>query len=262
MTTLRARRPLARRRRGRWAGSARDRSEWPLGAAVVVESVVKTYGQIRALQGVSLHVEPGEWVTVTGPSGSGKSTLLNLIGSLDQPDSGMVLVGGGRVPAPRQAVEFRRHVVGFMFQDNLLLPYLSARSNVETALLATGLSRRERDRRCAELLDEVALAERADHLPSELSGGERQRAALARALANRPRLLVADEPTGALDTASSERALDLLGTMRERHGMTLIVVSHAPLVAERADRVVELVDGQVAREQVRSARGRRQSAFE
>ena len=228
----------------------------------MVESAVKTYGRVRALRSVSLTADPGEWVTVTGPSGSGKSTLLNLIGSLDKPDSGAVHVGGKPVPEPRQAVEFRRHVVGFMFQDNLLLPYLTARSNVETALLATGLSRRERRRRSAELLDEVALRERADHLPSELSGGERQRAALARALANRPRLLLADEPTGALDSASSERALDLLGTMRERHGMTLIVVSHAPAVAERADRVVELVDGQVAREQVRSARGRRPSAFE
>jgi putative ABC transport system ATP-binding protein len=153
-------------------------------------------------------------------------------------------------------------MVGFMFQDNLLLPYLSAQSNVETALIASGLGRRERRERSTELLAEVALDRRAQALPSELSGGERQRVALARALANRPRLLLADEPTGALDSATSERALDLLGAMRDRHGMTLIVVSHAPVVAERADRVVQLVDGRVATDELRPARARRQNASE
>jgi putative ABC transport system ATP-binding protein len=153
-------------------------------------------------------------------------------------------------------------MVGFMFQDNLLLPYLSARSNVETALLPTGLGRRERRERSAELLAEVALESRAEHLPSQLSGGERQRVALARALANRPRLLLADEPTGALDSESSERALDLLGAMRARHGMTLIVVSHAPEVADRADRVVRLVDGQVADDLLRAPPERPRPASE
>jgi putative ABC transport system ATP-binding protein len=253
MTALRAAGPLKRRRRGR--GRERDggRSEWPLGAEVSVDDVAKTYGQIRALSGVSLRVQPGEWVTVTGPSGSGKSTLLSLIGSLDVPDAGTIHVGSEPVPEPRDAIEFRRHVVGFMFQDNLLLPYLTAQSNVETALLATGLGRRERHQRSAELLAEVALEPRAQHLPSELSGGERQRVALARALANRPRLLLADEPTGALDSASSRRALDLLGAMRRRHGMTLIVVSHDPTVAERADRVIHLVDGQIESERLNRA---------
>jgi putative ABC transport system ATP-binding protein len=263
MTALRASRPLARRRRaGRRRRSHANGSQSPLGAEVSVDRVVKTYGQIQALHGVSLRIGAGEWVTVTGPSGSGKSTLLNLIGSLDRPDAGTIEVGGKAVPEPRDAVEFRRHTVGFMFQDNLLLPYLSAQSNVETALIATGLSRRERRERSTELLAEVALQTRAQHLPSELSGGERQRVALARALANRPRLLLADEPTGALDSASSERALDLLGAMRERHGMTLIVVSHDPVVAERADRVVQLVDGRVAGDELRPARARRRSASE
>ena len=259
MTALRGVRPLVRRRqRGRSGGAA----DWPLGAEVAVDGVVKSYGQIEALRGISLIVQAGEWVTITGPSGSGKSTLLNLIGALDRPDAGTIRVAGRLVPEPRQAVEFRRHAVGFMFQDNLLLPYLSAQSNVETALIATGLGRRERAARSTELLAEVALGERARHLPSELSGGERQRVALARALANRPRLLLADEPTGALDSASGERALDLLGAMRERHGMTLILVSHDPVVAERADRVVRLVDGRVEAADLRSARGRRPSASE
>jgi len=217
------------------------------GANVEVRNVVKRYGRIEALRGVSLAVAASELVAITGPSGSGKSTLLNLIGSLDRPDAGTITVCGEPVPEPRHAVHFRRHMVGFVFQDNLLLPYLSAQANVEAALLATaGLHPRERHERSAELLAEVGLADRANHLPSELSGGQRQAVALARALANGPRLLLADEPTGALDSESAKRALDLLARLRELHGMTVIVVSHDPAVADRADRVVHIVDGQVA----------------
>jgi len=215
------------------------------GVEVQVRDVYKSYGPIQALRGVSLTVAASELVTVTGPSGSGKSTLLSLIGSLDEPDAGTIMVGGVRVPQPREAVRFRRHVVGFVFQENLLLPYLSARDNVEAALMATGLGRRERRGRSAELLDEVGISERSRHLPSELSGGQRQAVALARALANNPRLLLADEPTGALDSVSSRRVMDLLGELRSRHGMTVIVVSHDEAVAERADRVVHVVDGRV-----------------
>jgi ABC-type lipoprotein export system ATPase subunit len=215
------------------------------GAEVQVHEVVKSFGPIQALRGVSLSAAPGEFVTITGPSGSGKSTLLNVIGSLTRADSGTILVDGRSVPPPQEAVEFRRHTVGFVFQDNPLLPYLSAQGNIESALLAAGVGRRERHDRALELLAEVGLAGRAEHVPAELSGGQRQAVALARALANTPRLLLADEPTGALDSASSERALDLLAAMRERYGMTVVVVSHATEVAERADRVIGLVDGQV-----------------
>jgi ABC-type lipoprotein export system ATPase subunit len=215
------------------------------GVEVQVHDVVKSFGPIKALRGVSLGAAPGEWLTITGPSGSGKSTLLNVIGSLTRADSGTILVDGRPVPEPQKAVEFRRHTVGFVFQDNPLLSYLSAQGNIESALLAVGVGRRERHERSLELLEEVGLADRAEHLPSELSGGQRQAVALARALANHPRLLLADEPTGALDSASSERALDLLATLRDRHGMTVLVVSHAPMVAERADRVVSLIDGHV-----------------
>ncbi len=215
------------------------------GAEVSVEEVTKSYGAIHALRGVSLRVVPSEFVTITGPSGSGKSTLLNLIGSLDRPDSGRIIVAGEAVPEPRHAVHFRREVVGFVFQDNLLLPYLSAQSNIEAALLATGVARSERHERSLELLSEVGLADRATHLPSELSGGQRQAAALARAVANHPRLLLADEPTGSLDSASADRALDLLEALRSRHGMTVLVVSHDDAVAERADRVVRIVDGRI-----------------
>ena len=215
------------------------------GADVQISDVVKSFGPIRALRGVSLSVAASEYVTINGPSGSGKSTLLNLIGSLEPPDSGTVTVAGAPVPEPRNAVAFRRQMVGFVFQDNLLLPYLTAQANVEAALIPTLASRRERRERSAELLAEVGLSDRSGHLPSELSGGQRQAVAVARALANNPRLLLADEPTGSLDSHSAGRILDLLAGLRERYGMTVIVVSHDPVVADRAGRVVHLVDGQV-----------------
>jgi ABC-type lipoprotein export system ATPase subunit len=215
------------------------------GAEVLAQEVVKTYGTVTALRGVSFRVAAGEFVVIAGPSGSGKSTLLNLIGTLDQPDSGSIAVGGQPVPSPRQAVEFRRRLVGFVFQDNLLLPYLTAQSNVETALMATGVGREARQARAHELLGEVGLAGRIRHLPSELSAGERQRVAIARALANEPRLLLGDEPTGALDSGSSERVLALLSAMRERHGMTMIIATHDDAVTRRADRVLRLADGRI-----------------
>ncbi len=215
------------------------------GAEVQLRDVAKSYGPVKALRGVSLDAAPSEWLTITGPAGSGKSTLLNVIGSLTRADSGTILVDGRPVPPPQEAVEFRRHTVGFVFQDNPLLSYLSAQGNVESALLPLGVGRRERHERSLELLKEVGLADRAEHLPAELSGGQRQAVALARALANNPRLLLADEPTGALDAASSERALDLLAKLRDRYGMTVLVVSHSPMVADRADRVVGLIEGQI-----------------
>ncbi len=215
------------------------------GAGVLVTDIVKTYGPVRALRGVSLEAGPGEFVTITGPSGSGKSTLLHLIGSLDRPDSGSIAVAGVPVPEPRDAVEFRRRLVGFVFQDNRLMPYLTAQVNIETALMATGVRHQQRRERSRELLDEVGLEHRADHLPSELSAGERQRVAIARALANDPRLLLADEPTGALDSETGGRVLNLLGAIRDRRGMTVLIVSHDDQVARRADRVVRLIDGLV-----------------
>jgi ABC-type lipoprotein export system ATPase subunit len=215
------------------------------GAAVVVEHVSKAFGNVEALHDVSFSVATGEFLAIRGHSGAGKSTLLSVIGTLDRPDSGTIQVAGRPVPSPHDAVEFRRRVVGFVFQDHLLLPYLSAQSNVETALLATGVDRAERRRRSEELLSEVGVGDRLAHLPAELSAGERQRVAIARALANAPRLLLADEPTGALDAAARERVLDLIARMRQRHGMTVIIASHDPAVAARADRVIELTGGRL-----------------
>jgi putative ABC transport system ATP-binding protein len=216
------------------------------GAEVVVDGVSKSYdSRIVAVREVSLRLEPGEFVSLTGPSGCGKSTLLNLVGSLLRPDSGSITVDGVAVQELEKPADYRRTEVGFVFQLHHLLPILSAGSNVEVPLIGAGMGRRERRERARELLGEVGLAERVDHLPSQLSGGERQRVAVARALANRPRLLLADEPTGALDSDSSKRVLDLLVSLSERHGMTTLVVSYDPEVGRHADRTLRMADGRI-----------------
>jgi ABC-type lipoprotein export system ATPase subunit len=215
----------------------------PAGAEVIVDHVSKGFGRVSALHDVSLRVGSGEVVAITGRSGSGKSTLLALIGGLEQPDSGEILIDGGPLWKHGRPARARREVVGFVFQRHLLLGALSARANVEVPLLGAGMRRAERRHRALSLLDEVGIADRAEHVPSELSGGESQRVAVARALANEPRLLLADEPTGALDSVNSERVLDLLFGLRDRRGMTLVVVSHDEAAAARADRALTLVDG-------------------
>jgi len=218
----------------------------PAGAEVTVEGVSKGFGRVRALRDISLGVSPGEAVAITGRSGSGKSTLLALIGGLEQPDSGSILIDGRALWKDTHPARARREVVGFVFQRHLLLAALSARANVEVPLIGAGVHRAQRRSRALSLLEEVGLADRAEHLPSELSGGESQRVAVARALANEPRLLLADEPTGALDSTTSERVLDLLFRLREELGMTLVVVSYDSSVGTRADRTVTLIDGGIA----------------
>ena len=216
----------------------------PAGSDVVVSHVSKTYdGRIRAVADVSLRVSPGEFLLIMGPSGSGKSTLLNLIGSLDRPDSGSIMVDGISVPELSNPTDYRRHVVGFVFQLHHLLPQLSAQMNVEVPLIASGIHRTARHKRALDLLGEVGMARRADHTPAQLSGGERQCVAVARALANDPRLILADEPTGALDSTAARRVMDLLARIRDTRGATVITVSHDPEVGERADRTVHVVDG-------------------
>jgi predicted ABC-type transport system involved in lysophospholipase L1 biosynthesis ATPase subunit len=215
----------------------------PAGAGVIVDQVSKRFGRVSALRELSLRVEPGEAVAISGRSGSGKSTLLALIGGLERPDSGEILIDDHALWQTARPARARREVVGFVFQRHLLLGALSARANVEVPLLGAGVHRAARRRRALELLDQVGLADRAEHRPSELSGGESQRVAVARALANEPRLLLADEPTGALDSVTSERVLDLLFHLRDRLGMTLLVVSYDRSVGARADRTITLVDG-------------------
>jgi putative ABC transport system ATP-binding protein len=216
------------------------------GAAVEVEGVSKSYaGRVAALRDVTLRLAPGDFAALTGPSGSGKSTLLNLIGSLDLPDAGTIVVDDQRLDELPEPHRFRLEVVGFVFQFHHLLPMLTARENVEVPLIAARVQAAERRERAHALLGEVGMEARAAHLPSQLSGGERQRVAVARALANQPRLLLADEPTGALDSAAGRRVLDLLARLREDRGMTLVVVSYDPGIGDWADRELRLQDGRL-----------------
>jgi putative ABC transport system ATP-binding protein len=230
------------------------------GAHVVVDGVRRVHqGAIVAVADVSLELEPGEFVVLTGPSGSGKTSLLSLIGALDRPTAGRVLVDGEPLAASSDArARYHRELVGFVFQHHHLLGHLRARANVELPLLGAGLGRRERRERATDLLREVGLAHRLEELASHLSGGERQRVAVARALANDPRLLLADEPTGALDSDSAQRVLDLLEDVRVRRGMTMLVVTYDPLIGERADRVLHMRDGRLVPEGAPSLRAAEQ----
>jgi putative ABC transport system ATP-binding protein len=219
------------------------------GANIIADRVSRAYDRSEVLHAVSFAIAPGELVALTGPSGSGKTTLLQLIGGLDRPTSGRILVNGTSVGELRRPAIFRRNTVGFVFQLHHLLPALTAQQNVELPLAAAHVPRRERQARARSLLADVGLGDRAADLPSELSGGERQRVAIARALANDPPLVLADEPTGSLDTAASRHVWRLLSDLRSRRGTTVIVASHDITLAEHADRTLHLVDGRLAEDQ-------------
>lgn len=222
------------------------------GAAVLLEARELTREfrlggrAVRALRGVSVAVRKGEYVAITGPSGSGKSTLLHILGGLDAPDSGSVVLEG--VPLDRMGdsalTRIRLLRMGFVFQRFHLLPVLSALENVELPMAEAGVGRRERGSRARELLDYVGLSERASHRATELSGGEMQRVAVARALANRPALLFADEPTGELDLTTGRQVLDLFRRLNQ-DGMTIVVVTHDEHLAAEASRTIHLLDGRV-----------------
>jgi putative ABC transport system ATP-binding protein len=222
------------------------------GVAVVARGLQHRYGRGRAavqvLCGVDLEVPAGAHVALKGPSGAGKSTLLSLVGGLEPPQEGTLSVGGAELHGLRGAnlAAFRRTTVGFVFQHFGLVDVLSARENIVLALALARVAPAQRRARADALLDAVGLTERATHRPPQLSGGERQRVAIARALANEPRLLLADEPTGNLDEESTQRILDLLDAVRRAHGCTLLVVTHEPAVAERAEAVLRLRDGRIA----------------
>ncbi len=213
--------------------------------AVDVRGVSRTYpGGVTALADVDLSVPYGETVAITGPSGCGKSTLLNLLAAIDSPSRGTVTVGGQDLARVRDLSQFRRHEVGLVFQFHNLLPQLPALSNVELAMFGCHRSARQRRARARELLDAVDLGDREHRLPTELSGGERQRVAIARALANEPKVLLADEPTGSLDSASTERFLDLLKHLGDE-GMTVVMVTHDSEVADHAHRTIDMCDGAI-----------------
>jgi putative ABC transport system ATP-binding protein len=208
--------------------------DYPVGESVV-----------HALRGINLTVGRGELVAVRGRSGSGKTTLLNLLGGLDRPTSGRVVVDGHEVSSMSEdeLVGVRRRTVAFVFQAFGLVPFLTATENVEVPLRLVHANPRERDRRVADLLDVVGLSDRARHRPHELSGGEQQRVALARSLANRPSLLLADEPTGQLDSDTGHVIMLLLRSIVRNEGITAIVATHDPMMLDVADRIVELRDG-------------------
>lgn len=212
----------------------------------------RVYGdgeQIYALDGVNLKVSSGELVAIMGPSGSGKSTLLNVIGALDLPTSGQVFVNGQDVATIRNKDKFRAATVGFVFQLHNLLPTLTALENVEVPMMGRS-SAGSRRKRAKELLDLVGLSARMNHLPSQLSGGQRQRVAVARALANNPPLVLADEPTGNLDTTAGNDLLKLLREINQSQGTTFLVVTHDLSVARQTRRVIVMADGKIVREDI------------
>jgi putative ABC transport system ATP-binding protein len=216
---------------------------------VSLKEVSKGYSRgkqrVDVLTDIDLDVDQGEFVALMGPSGSGKTTLLNLIGGLDRPDSGQVIVGGediGKLSSGKLTKWRSRHV-GFIFQFYNLLPVLSAERNVEMPLLLTKLSGKQRKRNVQAALELVGLADRARHKPNELSGGQQQRVAIARALVSDPTLLVCDEPTGDLDRESSESVLELLQLLNREHGKTIVMVTHDPRAAEHASRVLHVDKG-------------------
>ena len=220
----------------------------PIGVLVWACQLRKEYGRgealVRAVDDVDLEVVNGETLAVMGPSGCGKSTLLHLLGGLDRPTSGELWIGKRRIDqlSERALAELRRQDVGFVFQAFHLMDELTAQENVELPALLAGRSPRQTRRRARQLLDEVGLADRGDHLPSALSGGQRQRVAIARALANEPRIVLADEPTGNLDSAATLEVLRLFETLHAS-GLTLVVVTHDERIAATADRLITMRDG-------------------
>jgi ABC-type lipoprotein export system ATPase subunit len=218
---------------------------------VETRDLVKVYGdgsQVRALDTVNMRIAEREFIGVMGPSGSGKSTLLNMIGALDRPTAGQVLVEGQDLASVRNLDTFRARKVGFIFQLHNLIPTLTARENVEVPMMGQSMGRGKRHRRAKELLALVELADRMDHLPNQLSGGERQRVAVARALANKPAIVLADEPTGDLDSESGAAVMELMHELNHDLGTTFIVVTHDPAVARQTDRVLIMRDGRIVHE--------------
>mgnify|MGYP000241751762 CR=1 FL=1 len=207
--------------------------------------------EVRALNGVDLTVEQGEFLSVMGRSGSGKSTLLHILGCLDRPTGGEMFLDGVEVTRlPRQALpRLRREKIGFVFQQFNLIPTLTALENVALPLRYAGVGGKEQKHRAQGALEKVGLADRLHHRPSELSGGECQRVAIARAIINHPALLLADEPTGELDTHTAAEIVNLLHHLNQETGMTIIIVTHDPLVASRTGRIIHLLDGRIVREE-------------
>ncbi|MCK5216816.1 MAG: ABC transporter ATP-binding protein [Methanosarcinales archaeon] len=217
---------------------------------IEIRDLTKIYGdgvEVRALDGVDLDIEKGEFLAIIGPSGSGKSTLLNMIGILDTPTSGTILLDGVDITSAsqKQRSKMRNQKLGFIFQYHHLLPDFNAIENVMMPLLINGIKKSKAKKIAYEMLDEVGLNDRANHRPNQLSGGQNQRVAIARALANNPDIVIGDEPTGNLDSKSSDVIYDLLRKLNKEHEQTFILVTHDERMAEKTDRIIRLVDGKI-----------------
>ena len=222
-----------------------------------LENVSKIYRmgeqEVRALDSVSLEIKKGDFISIIGPSGSGKSTLMHIMGLIDIPTSGRVFLDSIDVYATKKGkkvkdsylTEMRLRKIGFVFQQFYLLPTLTAIENVELPMKEAGVPKKERKDRAERLLDEVGLSHRTGHFPKQMSGGEQQRVAIARALANNPEILLADEPTGEVDSKTSERIMEIFRKLNREDGITLVIVTHDPNVAARADRTLRMKDGRI-----------------
>lgn len=221
---------------------------------IEVKNINKSFGSLQVLKDVSLTVAQGEIVSVVGPSGAGKTTLLQIMGTLDTPDSGQVFIDGEDVTAMKQKAlaHFRNSHIGFVFQFHQLLPEFTALENVMIPAFIGGLSRRTASQRAGELLDFLGVADRASHKPGQLSGGERQRVAVARALMNRPSVILADEPSGSLDTQNKRELHQLFFRLREHFNQTFVIVTHDEELAALTDRTIHLKDGMIVNEPVPS----------
>jgi len=232
-------------------------------ALVLIEDLHKSFQHegrtLEILKGIDLNIHPGQILAIVGPSGAGKSTLLHCMGTLDLPTSGRIRLAGEELTTMggSRLAAVRNQTIGFVFQFHHLLPEFNALENVMLPGLIQGRSRREMEKRAGALLEEVGLSHRGSHRPGELSGGEQQRVAVARALALDPKLLLADEPTGNLDTATSDAVHDLFFQINREHGTTIVVVTHNPAFAERMPRVVRLRDGRVEHDDIRPQDGAR-----
>ena len=215
---------------------------------IEIKNLKKSYdhGKIKALNGIDLNVQKGEFVSIMGPSGSGKSTLLNMIGALDKADEGYINVAGIDLIETNDLSEFRSKEIGFVFQLHNLIPNLTVLENVQIPMYEGSYTSKKMDKRAKELLKLVGLEDKIDQMPTKLSGGERQRVAIARALVNHPSIILADEPTGSLDSKTGDVILGILKDLHKKENVTLVMVTHEPYVAEMADRKIKVLDGAVA----------------